>query len=56
MYSKKITNFENSREKLGLLSSSAIKEIAKIVESNIVTLVSELKDYNLSKRNVIEIT
>ena len=43
---EKITNFENSREKLGLLSNLAIKEIAKIVESNIVTLVSELKDYN----------
>ena len=52
---EKITNFENSREKLGLLSNLAIKEIAKIVESNIVTLVSELKDYNLSKCNVIEI-
>ena len=33
-----------------------MKDIAKIVESNIVTLVSELKDYNLSERNVIEIT
>ena len=33
-----------------------MKDIAKIVESNIVTLISELKDYDLSERNVIEIT
>ena len=53
---EKLTNFENSREKFGLLSNSTMKEIAKIVESNIVTLISELKDYDLSERNVIEIT
>ena len=39
-----------------MLSNSTKKEIAKIVESNIVTLISELKDYDLSERNVIEIT
>ena len=33
-----------------------MKEIAKIVESNIVTLISELKVYDLSERNIIEIT
>ena len=32
-----------------------MKEIAKIVESNIVTLILEMKDYDLSERNVIEI-
>ena len=53
---EKLTNFENSREKFGLLSNSTMKEIAKIMESNIVTLISELKDYDLSELNVIEIT
>ena len=33
-----------------------MKQIAKIVEINIVTLISELKDYDLSERNVIKIT
>ena len=52
---KKPTNLENFREKFGLLAKLTMKEIRKIVESNIVTLILELKDYDLSERNVIEI-
>ena len=52
---EKLTDLENSRKKFRLLANSTVKEIAKTVESNIVTLISELKDYDLSEHNVIEI-
>ena len=52
---KKLTDLENSRKNFRLLANSTVKEIAKTVESNIVTLISELKDYDLSEDNVIEI-
>ena len=51
---EKLTDSENSREKFGLFANPTMKEISKIVESNIVTLILELKEYDLGERNVIE--